>query len=108
MPSLSLKAESWGNTFRISACAPVGFTLEWLVNSTADSTIMPSLCLYSVITGPPVIIIILLKKKRLIAGQKECCHSISCESTRRGYLEMFYKGSLRLELTNGTSFTYLI
>ena len=48
MPSLSLKAESWGNTFRISACAPVGFTLEWLVYST----IMPSL-LYSVITGPP-------------------------------------------------------
>ena len=48
MPSLSLKAESWGNTFRVSACAPVGFTLEWLVYST----IMPSLCLYNVITGP--------------------------------------------------------
>ena len=48
MPSLSLKAESWGNTFRVSTCAPVGFTLEWLVYST----IMPSL-LYSVITGPP-------------------------------------------------------
>ena len=41
MPSLSLKAESWGNTFRVSTCicAPVGFTLEWLV--------------YSKITGPP-------------------------------------------------------
>ena len=49
MPSLSLKAESWRNTFRIPAFAPVGFTLEWLVLST----IMLSLCLYSVITGPP-------------------------------------------------------
>ena len=49
MPSLSLKAESWGNSFRISACAPLGFTLEWLVYST----IKPSLCLYSVITGHP-------------------------------------------------------
>ena len=49
MPAISLTAESWGNTFRVSTCAPVGFTLEWLVYST----IMPSLCLYSVITGPP-------------------------------------------------------
>ena len=60
MPSLSLKAESWGNTLRISACAPVGFTLEWL----AYSTIMPSLCLYSVITGPPGYYYYSLKKKR--------------------------------------------
>ena len=44
MLAISLKAESWGNTFRVSTCAPVGFTLEWLVYST----IMPSL-----ITGPP-------------------------------------------------------
>ena len=36
--------------------------------------------------GLLVIIIILFKKKRLIAGQKECCHSISCESTGRGVL----------------------
>ena len=49
MPSLSLKTESCGNAFRVSTCAPVGFTLEWLVYST----IMPSLCLYNVITGPP-------------------------------------------------------
>ena len=49
MLAISLEAESWGNTFRVSTCAPVGFTLEWLVYST----IMPSLCLYSVITRPP-------------------------------------------------------
>ena len=66
MPSLSLKAESWGNTLRISACAPVGFTLEWLVYST----IMPSLCLYSVITGPPGYYYYSLKKKRPDRGPK--------------------------------------
>ena len=49
MPAISLTAESWGNTFRVSTCAPVGFTLEWLVYST----IMSSLRLYNVITGPP-------------------------------------------------------
>ena len=49
MVAISLKAKRWGNTFTVSTCAPVGFTLEWLVYST----IMPSLCLYSVITGPP-------------------------------------------------------
>ena len=80
MPAISLKAESWGNTFRVSTCAPVGFTLEWLVYST----IMPSLCLYNVITGPPGYYYYSLLKKRLIAGQKECCYSISCENTRRG------------------------
>ena len=76
MPSLSLKAESSGNTFRVSTCAPVGFTLEWLVYST----IMPSLCLYNVITRPPgyYYYYSLLKKKRVIAGQTECCHSVIC------------------------------
>ena len=60
MLAISLKAESWGNTFRVSTCAPVGFTLEWLVYST----IMPSLCLYSVITGPPGYYYYSLKKKK--------------------------------------------
>ena len=81
MPAISLTAESWGNTFRVSTCAPVGFTLEWLVYST----IMPSLCLYNVITGPPGYYYYSLLKKRLIAGQKECCLAIVCrESPRRG------------------------
>ena len=56
MPAISLKVESWVNTFRVSTCAPVGFTLEWFVYST----IMPSLCLYYVITGPPIVFIIIL------------------------------------------------
>ena len=50
MPAISLKGASCRNTFRVSTCVPVGFTLEWLVYSTA---INPSLCLNHVITGAP-------------------------------------------------------
>ena len=66
MLAISLKAESWGNTFRVSTCAPVGFTLEWLVYST----IMPSLCLYNVITGPPGYYYYSLLKKTRYRGPK--------------------------------------
>ena len=89
MPAISLKAESFGNTFGVSTCAPVGFTLEWLVYSSIN----PSLCLYYVITGAPgycyyyyyyYYYYYSLLKKHLIAGQKGCCYTISCESPRRG------------------------
>ena len=66
MPGISLTAERWGNTFRVSTCAPVGFTLEWLVYST----IMPSLCLYNVITGPPGYYYYSLLKKTRYRGPK--------------------------------------
>ena len=55
MPSLSLKAESWGE-----------IELEWLVYST----IMPSLCLYNVITGPPGYYYYSLLKKTPDRGPK--------------------------------------
>ena len=56
MPAIYLKAESCGNTLRVSTCAPVGFTLEWLVYSTE---INPSLCLYHYYRGSWLLILLL-------------------------------------------------